>query len=112
MTYSPLGQKIASVKKIHASRSQCEIHAHRFLWLWPLHFKFQFTLSDRGIVHGVKSRIGSKNSCKYGVDVNAFTPSLVGMVFQFWRLWSFSNFPFGPWTVAHGVKKSAQNICY
>ena len=66
---------------------------------------FPFLTMDY-IVHGHQKiqsiGIDSKNSCKYKLMSNAFTPILVGVTCY---LQKRSNFPFRPWTIVHGHQK-------
>ena len=68
------------------------MHIHQFWWVWSLWFRRYCYLQKRPnfpfrpwtIVHGHQKiqsiRIGSKNSCKYGLMSHACTPILVGVV--------------------------------
>ena len=68
------------------------MHVHQFWWAWSLRFRRycnsqkrpNFPFQPWTIVHGRQkievNRIGSKNSCKYGLMSSACTPILVGVV--------------------------------
>ena len=68
------------------------MRAHQFWWVWSLRFRRYCYLQKRPnfpfgawtIVHGHRKiqsiRIGSKNSCMYGLMSSSCTPILVGVV--------------------------------
>ena len=94
------------------------MHAHQFWWAWPFRFwrycnpqkRPNFPFRPWTIVHGCQkievNRIGSKNSCKYGLMSSACTPILVGVVFPVSEILQHSKtakFPFrtmdySPWS--------------
>ena len=123
---------LASTQKIHASRGGCVMHAHYFLWVWPLWFRRycyfqkqrycyfqifgQISLSDHGL-HGGQKFIDQnqfKNSIQVEVDVTYMHTNFCWCsysnfednycYFQFW-----SNLPFKPWTTVHGGRKIQSN---
>ena len=94
------------------------MHAYQFWWAWLFRFRrycnpqkrpnFPFRLWT--IVHCCQkievNRIGSKNSCKYGLMSNACTPILVGMVSLVSEIpqpskmakFSFRTMDYSPWS--------------
>ena len=66
---------------------------------------------------GSKNRIGSKNSCKYGLIWNACKPILVGvasLVSEILLIFHLPlkqpKFPFGPWAIVHGGHSNRLNF--
>ena len=58
-----------SAQKIHASRGSCQVHAHRFWWVWFLRFGGMATFQKRpNFPFGAWNRL--KEFMQVGVDVN------------------------------------------
>ena len=99
------------------------MHTHQFWWVWPLRLwqycyfqkRLNFPFKPWTIVHGSQKiewiRIGSKNSCKEELMLNACIPILVGMASPVLEILLLSKTVKFPLSVHGGQKiESAQKI--
>ena len=110
-----------SAQKIHATRGQCQVHAHQFWWAWFLWFrrygylsktaKFPFQGMDYS-PWSSKNLIDQnwlKKFMQVGIDVKCMHASFGGRgFFGFGDMATFQkrqNFPFRAWTIVHGHQK-------
>ena len=108
-------------QKIHASRSQYQVYAHQFWWVWSLQFwrycylskttNFPFwgmdysPLSSKNLIN--RNRL--KKFMQVGIDVKCMHTNFGGRDLSgFGDIATFQkrpNFPFNPWTIVHGHRK-------
>ena len=113
--------RLELAQKIQSSSNGCNMHVHRFWWVWSLHFwrycyfqktaKFPFWGMDYSpwSSENLIDRNRLKKFMQVGVDVTCMYTDFGGCGHStFGDIATFKkrpNFPFGAWTIVHGHQK-------